>query len=69
MEQSEMIFGTRAVIEAIEAGKEIDKILIKRDIQNELSRELFAALKGTLIPYNVCPLNDSTASPAKTTKE
>ena len=49
-EQSEMIFGTRAVIEAIEAGKEIDKILVKRDMQSELSRELFAALKGTLIP-------------------
>ena len=56
MEQSEMIFGTRAVIEAIEAGKEIDKILIKRDIQNELSRELFAALKGTLIPIQRVPV-------------
>ena len=38
-EQSEMIFGTRAVIEAIEAGKEIDKILVKRDMQSELSRD------------------------------
>ena len=55
-EQSEMIFGTRAVIEAIEAGKEIDKILVKRDIQNELSRELFAALKGTLIPIQRVPV-------------
>ena len=51
-----MIFGTRAVIEAIEAGKEIDKILIKRDIQNDLSRELFAALKGTLIPVQRVPV-------------
>ncbi|MBQ6799903.1 MAG: 23S rRNA (guanosine(2251)-2'-O)-methyltransferase RlmB, partial [Bacteroidaceae bacterium] len=55
-EQSEMIFGTRAVIEAIEAGKEIDKILVKRDIQSELSRELFAALKGTLIPVQRVPV-------------
>ena len=55
-EQSEMIFGTRAVIEAIEAGKEIDKILVKRDMQSELSRELFAALKGTLIPVQRVPV-------------
>ena len=55
-EQNEMIFGTRAVIEAIEAGKEIDKILIKRDIQNDLSRELFAALKGSLIPVQRVPV-------------
>lgn len=44
-----MIFGVRAVIEAIEAGKEIDKILVKKDIQSDLSKELFAALKGTNI--------------------
>ena len=40
-EKSEMIFGVRAVIEAIQAGKEIDKILVKRDIQSDLSKELF----------------------------
>ena len=45
-----MIFGVRAVIEALQAGKEIDKILMKKDIQSDLSKELFAALKGTLIP-------------------
>lgn len=45
-----MIFGVRAVLEALDAGKEIDKILVKRDIQSELSRELFAALKGRTIP-------------------
>lgn len=41
-----MIFGVRAVIEAIQAGKEIDKILVKKDIQSDLSKELFAAIKG-----------------------
>ena len=50
IDQSEMIFGVRAVIEAIQAGKEIDKILVKKDIQSDLSKELFAALKGMLIP-------------------
>ena len=55
-EKSEMIFGVRAVIEAIEAGKEIDKILVKRDMQSDLSKELFAALKGTLIPVQRVPV-------------
>ena len=51
-----MIFGVRAVIEAIQAGKDIDKILVKRDIQSDLSKELFAALKGTLIPVQRVPV-------------
>ena len=55
-EKSEMIFGVRAVIEAIEAGKEIDKILVKRDIHSDLSKELFTALKGTLIPVQRVPV-------------
>lgn len=55
-EKSEMIFGVRAVIEAVEAGKEIDKILVKRDIQSDLSKELFAALKGKLIPVQRVPV-------------
>ena len=46
-----MIFGVRAVIEAIQAGKEIDKILVKKDIQSDLSKELFAAYQ--------LPLNNS----------
>ena len=40
LEKNEMIFGVRAVIEAIQAGKEIDKVLVKKDIQSELSKEL-----------------------------
>ena len=55
-DKSEMIFGVRAVIEAIQASKDIDKILVKRDIQSDLSKELFAALKGTLIPVQRVPV-------------
>lgn len=51
-----MIFGVRAVIEAVQAGKDIDKILVKKDIQSELSKELFAALKGLLIPVQRVPV-------------
>lgn len=45
MERNDYIFGIRAVIEAIEAGKEIDKVLVKKDLSGDLSRELFAKLK------------------------
>ena len=40
-----MVFGIRAVMEAIQADKEIDKILVKRELQGELSKELFEVLR------------------------
>lgn len=46
MEKSDFIFGLRAIIEAIEAGKDIDKILIKTDINGELARELLGKAKA-----------------------
>ena len=51
MEKNEMIFGIRAVIEAVEAGKEIDKVLVKKELQGDLAKELFSVLKdaGVLI--------------------
>lgn len=36
MEKSDYIFGIRAVSEAIEAGRDIDKILVKKDLQGDL---------------------------------
>ncbi|WP_455496899.1 23S rRNA (guanosine(2251)-2'-O)-methyltransferase RlmB [Coprobacter sp.] len=56
MERNEMIFGIRAVIEAIEAGKDIDKILIKKDLQSDLAQELFAAVKGRNIVVQRVPI-------------
>ena len=45
IEIDQYIFGIRAVIEAIQSGKEIDKLLIKKDINGELINELFALIK------------------------
>ena len=56
IDKKELIFGIRAVIEAIDAGRDIDRVLIKRDIQGDLARELFAALKGTEIPVQRVPV-------------
>ena len=55
LKENEMIFGIRAVIEAIQAGKEVDKILMKRDLQSDLSRELFAIIRDTNIPLQRVP--------------
>lgn len=45
MGKNNYIFGIRAVIEAIEAGRSIDKVLVRRDLSGDLSRELFAKIK------------------------
>lgn len=54
--EKDMIFGIRAVIEAIESGKEIDKILVRRDMTSELSRELFKSLDGVEVPLQKVPI-------------
>ena len=56
--EKEMIFGTRAVIEAIQAGNEIEKILIRRDMTNDLSRALYAALEGKVVPIQKVPADN-----------
>ncbi|MFT3993350.1 MAG: 23S rRNA (guanosine(2251)-2'-O)-methyltransferase RlmB [Dysgonomonas sp.] len=56
MKEKEMIFGIRAVLEAIEAGKEIDKIIVRRELQGDLSKELFTALKDKNIPVQRVPM-------------
>ncbi|MCQ2311352.1 MAG: 23S rRNA (guanosine(2251)-2'-O)-methyltransferase RlmB [Paludibacteraceae bacterium] len=42
--EKEMIFGIRAVIEAIDAGKTLDKILLRRDMSSTIARELLIRL-------------------------
>lgn len=51
MEKTDYIFGLRAIIEAMEAGKDIDKILVKTDINGDLARELLGKAKfyGVLV--------------------
>jgi 23S rRNA (guanosine2251-2'-O)-methyltransferase len=49
------IFGIHAVIEAIKAGKEIEKILIQRGLAGQLFNDLRKVLQGTEIPYQMVP--------------
>ena len=54
--ESEMIFGTRAVIEAIDAGQTIDKILIRRDMSSTTGRELMARLHDLPVAIQRVPV-------------
>lgn len=50
-----LIFGTRAVIEALNAGKDIEKILIQKGLSNELYNQLRQALNGQTVPLQFVP--------------
>ena len=52
---NEMIFGLRAVMEAMAAGKDIDKIWIRKNLESNLARELFDMLKGSNVPVQRVP--------------
>ena len=56
MRDKDMIFGIRAVIEAAEAGKDIDKVLVKRELTGELFKELQQVLKYYDIPMQKVPV-------------
>lgn len=56
MEPSDYIYGLRAIIEAIDAGKEIDKIFIKKDLSGELASELIEKVKQARIPVQRVPI-------------
>ncbi len=55
MEEDNLIFGTRAVIEAVEAGKDIEKIFVQKGLSNELYHQLRNALKGQTVPIQIVP--------------
>ncbi len=48
--EKDFIFGTRAVMEALKAQKEIDKILVNKDLNNDLIKELLGLAKVEGIP-------------------
>lgn len=56
MKEKEMIFGIRAVMEAVEAGKDIDKVLVKRELSGDLFQELQQLLRNYEIPMQRVPL-------------
>lgn len=53
--KQEYIFGIRAVIEAIQQEKEIDKVMLKQGVRGELFQQLFSLVKQNNIPFQYVP--------------
>src|ERR1700712_4413098 len=56
MEKKEMIFGTRAVMEAIKASREIEKIFVQAGLSNDLIKELITTAKAAKVPFSFIPI-------------
>ncbi len=54
--KEDLIFGIRAVIEAIKSGKQIEKIVFKKGLQGELFNELYDISKNYNIPFQFVPI-------------
>ena len=50
-----MIFGIRTLIEAIQEGKEIDKVFIQKGLRGDLYPELYQLIKERNVPYSLVP--------------
>jgi 23S rRNA (guanosine2251-2'-O)-methyltransferase len=55
-QEEHLIYGTRAVIEAIRSGKEFEKIFIQQSLNNPLINELKTLLKESNIVYQAVPV-------------
>jgi 23S rRNA (guanosine2251-2'-O)-methyltransferase len=55
MENKEMIYGTRAVMEAIRASRDIETILIQKGVNNDLVHELIGVAKKGGLPVSYVP--------------
>ncbi len=52
---NELLIGTRPVIEAIEAGKTIDKVFIQKGLKGEVFKELWELIRAHRITYSSVP--------------
>ncbi len=55
-EEESLIFGLRPIIEAVRAGKEIDKLFIQSGLKSELYSEMMGLLKQHNIPFQFVPV-------------
>ncbi len=55
-EEENLLFGLRPIIEAIKAGKEIERLFVQTGLKNELYSELMVLLKQHEIPFQYVPL-------------
>lgn len=56
IKEKDTIFGLRPVIEAIKAGKQIDRLLIRQGLQGPLYHELMTEVRKNNIVYQIVPV-------------
>src|SRR5690606_1545422 len=55
-ESNQMVFGIRAIIEAIRSGKEIESLFLQRGLTGGIIPELRNLLKEYSIPFQLVPV-------------
>src|ERR1700741_2519123 len=55
-ESQDLIFGLRPIIEAVNNGKEIDKLMIQTGLQGEIIKELRDLIQKNSIPFQYVPI-------------
>ncbi len=53
---SNFVFGIHAIIEAIKSGKSIEKVLLRKEQQGDLSGELYELIQSHKIPFQFVPI-------------
>lgn len=54
--EKDCIFGLRSVIEAIKAGKQIDRLLVRQGLQGAVYHELMTLVKANNVAYQIVPV-------------
>lgn len=56
MNRTDYIFGLRPIIEALDAGRTIDKLMLKKDLQGEAAAELLELARAHKVPVQRVPV-------------
>lgn len=55
MDKQELVYGTRAVMEAARSGRQVEKVFLQAGVANDLMKELVQTLKDSAIPFSWVP--------------
>lgn len=56
MKQNKLIYGTHSLLEALDAGKDIDKIFIRRGLKTEETQRIMSLARERIIPVQQVPV-------------
>ena len=54
--KQEMVYGIRPVLEALDSGKEVEKVFIQKGLRSDTFTELMPMLKEKSVPYQFVPI-------------